>query len=101
MACASAWHVLLCACINLEKHRKDIEPVLDDAFDQVIAEMRGQNDAASDEKCKMALASLYQAIRVKADAGAFLVPQHSVRLAGTRCTISKYCGIEAVEDALD
>lgn len=72
-ATAAAHKKFLSACINLEKHRKDIEPVLDDAFDQVISEMRGQNDAASDEKCKMALASLYQAIRAKADAGAFLV----------------------------
>ena len=72
MASAAAHKKFLSTCINFEKHRKDIEPVLNDAFDQVMLEVRGQNDTASDKKCKTALASLYEPVRAKADAGAFL-----------------------------
>ena len=73
VATAAAHKKFLSACINFEKHRKDIEPVLAGAFDQVISETRSQNDTASDEKCKMVLASLYEPIRAKAGAGNFLV----------------------------
>ena len=72
-ATAAANKKFLSTCINLEKHREDIEPLLNDSFDHVLSETRGQNDAASDEKCNMALATLYQAIQTKADAGAYMV----------------------------
>ena len=64
----------LSLCINFERHREEIEPVLVDALDSVFAEFRDKNEKASVAKCKRDIDLLFGPLLAKAQDGHFHKP---------------------------
>ena len=64
----------LSLCINFERHREDIEPVLVEALDSVFAEFRDDNEKASETKCKKDIDLIFGSLLAKAQDGHFHKP---------------------------
>ena len=64
----------LSLCINFERHREEIEPVLVDALDSVYAEFKDKNEKASEIKCKRDIDLRFGPLLAQAQDGHFHKP---------------------------